>query len=164
MTKPRPVQLCHSQSNQFNYPQRQCSGSTCFWASWIRIRIHYVVRGMDPDPDFLKSTFKILFLLASWRSMMKIEGSGSFSQMHGSAGPDPHRNVMDPEHCSKTIYFLGWPGDPDIRGGVERPTQHPSLRWVGQNSENKHLLPDLEMAKIKFLLFLRKIQICLVYS
>ncbi len=25
------------------------SGSTCFWASWIRIRIH--VKGMDPDPD-----------------------------------------------------------------------------------------------------------------
>jgi hypothetical protein len=25
-------------------------GSVCFWASWIRIRIH-LVRGMDPDPD-----------------------------------------------------------------------------------------------------------------
>jgi hypothetical protein len=33
--------------------------------------------------------------------MMKIEGSGSISQRHGSADPDPdpHKNVMDPEHC-----------------------------------------------------------------
>jgi hypothetical protein len=37
--------------------------------------------------------------------MMKIEGSGSASgsgsiiQRHGSADPDPHQNVMDPEHC-----------------------------------------------------------------
>jgi hypothetical protein len=37
--------------------------------------------------------------------MMKIEGSGSgsasgsISQRHGSADPDPHQNVMDPEHC-----------------------------------------------------------------
>jgi hypothetical protein len=31
---------------------------------------------------------------------MKIEGSGfgSHSQRHGSADPDPHQNVMDPEH------------------------------------------------------------------
>ena len=62
-----------------------------------------------------KSTFKkyyaeklfkrISFLLASWRSMMKIEwsgsesGSGSISQRHVSADPDPHHNAMDPEHC-----------------------------------------------------------------
>ncbi len=32
---------------------------------------------------------------------MKIEGSasGSISQRHGSADPDPHQNVMDLEHC-----------------------------------------------------------------
>ncbi len=31
---------------------------------------------------------------------MKIEGSGSISQRHGSADPDPdpHQNVIDPEH------------------------------------------------------------------
>jgi hypothetical protein len=27
-------------------------------------------------------------------------GSGSISQRHGSADPDPHQNVMDPEHCA----------------------------------------------------------------
>jgi hypothetical protein len=37
--------------------------------------------------------------------MAKIAGSGgigSISQRHGSAGPDPdpHQNVMDPQHCS----------------------------------------------------------------
>jgi hypothetical protein len=37
------------------------------------------------------------FLLASWRSMTKKTGSGSISQRHGSADPDPHQNVMDPE-------------------------------------------------------------------
>jgi hypothetical protein len=37
--------------------------------------------------------------------MMKVEGSGSgsesgsISQRHGSADPDPHQNVMDPQHC-----------------------------------------------------------------
>ncbi len=60
-----------------------------------------------------KKTFlkKIIFLLASWRSMTKIAGSGSASgsgsitQRHGSADPDPdpdpHQNVMDPQHCFK---------------------------------------------------------------
>jgi hypothetical protein len=28
-------------------------------------------------------------------------GSGSISQRHGSADPDPHQNVMDPEHCGQ---------------------------------------------------------------
>ncbi len=30
---------------------------------------------------------------------MKIAGSGSISQRHESADPDPHQNVMDPQHC-----------------------------------------------------------------
>jgi hypothetical protein len=32
--------------------------------------------------------------------MMKIAGSGSISQRHGSVDPDPdpHQNVIDPEH------------------------------------------------------------------
>jgi hypothetical protein len=32
---------------------------------------------------------------------MKIEESGSISQRHGSADPDPdpNQNVTDPEHC-----------------------------------------------------------------
>jgi hypothetical protein len=40
-------------------------------------------------------------LLASSRSMTKIVGSGSISQRHGFADsdPDPHQNVMVPQHC-----------------------------------------------------------------
>ena len=36
---------------------------------------------------------------------MKIAGSGSNSQRHGSADPDPnqHKNVMDLQHCSATV-------------------------------------------------------------
>ncbi len=33
--------------------------------------------------------------------MMKIAWSGSISQKHGSADPDPPQNLMDPEHCFK---------------------------------------------------------------
>ncbi len=31
--------------------------------------------------------------------MTKIAGSGSISQRHGSADPDPHQNAIDPQHC-----------------------------------------------------------------
>jgi hypothetical protein len=36
---------------------------------------------------------------------MKIAGSGSGSlvKRHGSANPDPHQNVMDPQHCIQRI-------------------------------------------------------------
>jgi hypothetical protein len=43
-------------------------------------------------------------------SMMKKKGSGfgSISQRHGFADtdPDPHQNVMDPQHCIKTTNFI----------------------------------------------------------
>jgi hypothetical protein len=45
---------------------------------------------------------------------MKIAGlgstseSGSISQRHGSADPDPHQNVMDPEHCWFWEEFVGY--------------------------------------------------------
>ncbi len=49
-----------------------------------------------------KNILKNCFLLASWRSMTKIAGSGSISQKHESADldsdPNPHQNVMDTEH------------------------------------------------------------------
>jgi hypothetical protein len=37
--------------------------------------------------------------------MTKIAGSGSFSQRHGSADPDPHQNVTDPQLCCKEYLF-----------------------------------------------------------
>ncbi len=52
------------------------SGSTCFWASWIRIRIHQSEVGMDPDPDLdpsitkqkkeEKPWFLLLFVTSFW--------------------------------------------------------------------------------------------------
>jgi hypothetical protein len=49
---------------------------------------------------------------------MKREGSGSISQRHGSADPDPHQNVMDPQHrynlfrlCGTAVWCAGrWSG------------------------------------------------------
>ncbi len=53
-----------------------------------------------------KNVIKFFVFLASWISMTKIAGSGStsgseygsgsISQRHGSADPDPHQNVIDP--------------------------------------------------------------------
>ena len=39
---------------------------------------------------------------------MKIAGSGSISQRHGSEDPDPDppQNVMDPQHCLVEVQFL----------------------------------------------------------
>jgi hypothetical protein len=35
--------------------------------------------------------------------MTKIAGSGSISQRHGSADPDPHQNVIDPQHWLQCV-------------------------------------------------------------
>jgi hypothetical protein len=52
---------------------------------------------------------------------MKIEESGSISKRHGSADPDPHKNVMDPQHCFFgflwVIFALQDP-DPDLDSGT----------------------------------------------
>jgi hypothetical protein len=61
--------------------------------------------------------------------MLKIEGSvsGSISQRHGSADPDPHQNVMDPQH-----WLLHLPGPPGVRHGrqVGRIAVRPGLLVV----------------------------------
>jgi large subunit ribosomal protein L12e len=51
----RPRSMAKEFSGEFSHntcTYLQCSGSTCFWASWIRII------GMDPDPDPDPSIFK----------------------------------------------------------------------------------------------------------
>jgi hypothetical protein len=53
-----------------------------------------------------KTFFKLVFCWHLLRSMKKIEGSGSLSQMHGSADPDPHKNVMDPQYCFLQMYRI----------------------------------------------------------
>ncbi len=62
-----------------------------------------LVRSMDPDPSITKQNIKKN--LNSDFYLIRIPGSasGSISQRHGSADPDPdadpHQNVMDPQHC-----------------------------------------------------------------
>ena len=41
-------------------------------------------------------------------------GSGSISQRHGSADPDPHQNVMDPEHWTFLPFSV-----PDIKARTQ---------------------------------------------
>jgi hypothetical protein len=75
----------------------QCSGSgsesgsgstrsTCFWASWIRIRIHLSEVWIQ---------IRLRILLSSCKNSKK-----KWRKKHGSADPDqdPLQNVMDPEH------------------------------------------------------------------
>ncbi len=64
---------------------------------------------------------------------MKIEGSGSASgsesgsitQRHGSADPDPdpHQNVMDPEHC--WTVFCRW--EEQVKELATPPSREPLL-------------------------------------
>jgi hypothetical protein len=65
-----------------------------FRCSWIRIRIP----NTNPDPGQPHECV-----------------SGSISQRHGSVDPDPHQNVMDPEHCLEQQFYeyspiheIGW--------------------------------------------------------
>jgi hypothetical protein len=53
-------------------------------------------------------------------SMTKI--SGSISQKHGSAdpNPDPHQNVMDPQHCFLRV-FLHYLWQENVSEGKEEP-------------------------------------------
>ena len=44
-------------------------------------------------------------------------GSGSISQRHGSADPDPHQNVMDPQH---SFYHLALYRDAAVQVTLER--------------------------------------------
>ncbi len=83
---------------------------TSFWLLSLKILYMYLQK-ITSKKTFFK---KICFLLASWRLMTKIAGSGfasgSISQRHGSADPDPdpdpHQNVTDPQHCFKDSNFI----------------------------------------------------------
>jgi hypothetical protein len=61
-----------------------------------------LIRGMDPDtaPDHQAKKLEILDSYCFVTSF-GLTGSGSISQRHGCADPDPdpHQNVMDLEHC-----------------------------------------------------------------
>ena len=42
---------------------------------------------------------------------MKIAGSGSIGQRHGSADPDPYQNLKDPQHCPPLNCLINRTGD-----------------------------------------------------
>ncbi len=75
---------------------------------WLLLTLVNISSKRNMQKNFF---LNVSFLLAFWKSMMKIAGSGSASgsgsecgsicQRHGSADPDPHQNVMDPQHCFK---------------------------------------------------------------
>ncbi len=48
--------------------------------------------------NFFKLIFVGVLKVKDEKSMIRCSESGSISQRHGSADPDPHQNVMDPQH------------------------------------------------------------------
>jgi hypothetical protein len=78
-------------------------------------------------------------------------GSGSISQGHGSADPDPHQNVMDPENClslkklydSLSLKFLIAGQQTYLVAGLLRP----------QQCQYSHATEDLRREKIKLKIF-----------
>jgi len=92
---------------------------------------------MDPDPAPDPG-----LVLLSLRSIMKIEGSGSISQRHGSADPDPHQIVTDPEHWF-LVYLHDAPHvDVNAVAGVHLQTF--ALIWSSQS----HFLTTLWSEKV----------------
>ncbi len=82
-----------------------------------------------------KTFFKISFLLASWRSVTKIaeSESGSISQRHGSADPDPdpHQDLMDPKHWKKVGSGFGTIiSDPDPQHFCLKYLNRAVQRWI----------------------------------
>ncbi len=93
--------------------QRYGSGSfyhqsKIVWKTLIPTPLRLLFDFLALIENWCKCTFqaeKLSFLLASWRSMTKIAGSGSasgsISQMHGSADPDPdpHQRIRNTGLC-----------------------------------------------------------------
>jgi hypothetical protein len=60
--------------------------------------------------NFFLNSFVGILKVSDENRRIRIRGSGSISQRHGSVNtdPDPHQNVMDPQHClivKKVIHF-----------------------------------------------------------
>ncbi len=118
-------------------------GSICFWVSRIRIHLSWIRILISSSKNsknnidsycfvtsllliylrtmmYLQKVISKKISLTSWRSLTKLTGSGSFSQRYGSADPDPHQNVMDPQHWLSGLGGAGVQGD----GGQTAATEH----------------------------------------
>jgi hypothetical protein len=73
--------------------------------------------------------------------MTKIAGSGSgfISQRHGSADPDPHQNVMDPQRCLKDM-------DITLMGDIINILKH--ARVVANRNTSEMVLSDKVSYKV----------------
>ncbi len=125
---PDPHVLGPPWSGSGSISQRYVSGFFYHKAKIVRKTLIFTVLWLLFDFLSLKSDVKVpsksnmqnffflnsIFLLASWRSMMKVEGSGSASGSRSESGfgsvcqrlgsadtdsdPDPYQNVMDLQH------------------------------------------------------------------
>jgi hypothetical protein len=68
---------------------------------------------------------------------MKIAGSGSICQRHGSADPDPYQNVMDPQH---------WLNHPSYLFSSVR--RNPVIQTTGPVFELKLNITDSELVVV----------------
>jgi hypothetical protein len=55
-----------------------------------------------PAGKLKEKNMKKVFV-APFKSLKKGIGSGSIIQRYGSADPDPHQNVTNPQHCSNLL-------------------------------------------------------------
>jgi hypothetical protein len=92
-TDPDPLRILLSSSKNLD--------SYCLWLFVDFLSLENDVN--VPSKWNKQKNFKLVFcwpLEGKWRNFPDPD-PGSFSQRHGSADPDPHQNVMDPQH------FLG---------------------------------------------------------
>jgi hypothetical protein len=86
--------------------------------------------------------------------MMNIEGSGSpsgsISRRHGSADPDPdpHQNVMDPQHLSGSGRG-GWRTPEPLAASIQTQSWHISF-WQGPGSIRQHTLSLVHPQNVRF--------------
>jgi hypothetical protein len=102
---------------------RYGSGSFCRQAKIVRkpliptvllILLDVLSFEIDVNVPFIKSIGnkqkncfkKIIFFVSNERSTIKIAGSGSISQRHGSPDPDANQAVIDPQNCFLGSKFL----------------------------------------------------------
>jgi hypothetical protein len=68
------------------------------WRSKSRL-CSFSIGSLSHRGAFNKADIYNLFWVEIQQGGKAIARSGSISQRHGSADPDPRQNVMDPEHC-----------------------------------------------------------------
>ncbi len=97
----------------------------------------------NKQKNFFKLVFVGVLKVNNENSWIRIRrsGSGSISQMHGSAYPDPYQNVMDPHHCPKH-YLMDQDLDHCQRHGSAYSDQDPYQNAMDPQHCPKHYLTE----------------------